>query len=175
MFIRHLCLTGNKCWVYTSTQYGLIMPKLWVRLEYDTFYQINEATPGRSRKKKKKHRHLNFNNVSYLNDWKWNYSAPAVFYCAPLLYICKAIYPLLLSNRATYPGSHLQIAWEKKRKKKRKCCSVLAETRHCSLWVLNCLNMHIMSRLLCEACPSAKWIINTADLMLAWKMKHLAL
>lgn len=120
--------------------------------------------------KKKKHSHLNFNNVSYLNDWKWNYLAPAVFHCTPLLYFCKAICPLLLSNRATYPGSHLQTA-----RKNWKRCSVLAETGRRSLWVLNCLNMHIMSRLPCEARPSAKWIINTTDLMLVWKMKHLAL
>lgn len=108
--------------------------------------------------------------MSYLNDWKWNYLVPAVFHSTPLLYFCKAIYPLLLSNRATYPGSHLQTAW-----KNWKRWSILAETRRRSLRVLNCLNMHIMSHLPCEACPSAKWIINTTDLMLVWKMKHLAL
>lgn len=111
--------------------------------------------------------------MSYLNNWEWNYLAPAVFHSAPLLYICKAIYPLLLSNRATYPGSHLQTAREKK--KKRKCCGVLAETRRRSLRVLNCLNMHIISHLPNKACPSAKWIINTMDLMLVWKTKHLTL
>lgn len=175
MFVRSSCATGNKAlstYLDPVRTLWLISSELWVRLAYDISHQINTATPCRSRKrgKKKKHSHLNFNNVSYLNDWKWNYLAPAVFPCTPLLYFCKAICPLLLSNRATYPGSHLQTA-----RKNWKRCSVLAETGRRSLWVLNCLNMHIMSRLPCEARPSAKWIINTTDLMLVWKMKHLAL
>ena len=176
MFVRCLCATGSKVlstYLDPVRTLWLISSELLVRLAYDISQpntHSNTLQVKKKEKKKKKHSHLNFNNVSHLNDWKWNYLAPAVFHSTPLLYFCKAICPLLLSNRATYPGSHLQTA-----RKNWKRCSVLAETGRRSLWVLNCLNMHIMSRLLCEARPSAKWIINTTDLLLVWKMKHLAL
>lgn len=122
----HLCSYGE-----TSVKHiprvctnatGLIMSELRVGSVYDISHPINTATPCRSRGKGVgvgagrgwgEHRLLNFNNVSHLSDWKWNYLVPAVFHSTPLLYFCKAIYPLLLSNRATYPGSHLQTAGKK--------------------------------------------------------------
>lgn len=146
---------SNACRNSVQT-YGVLMSELWVSLVWyipankQDGLQVKEEEGGKDKKKKKKTLALNFNNVSYLNDRKWNYLAPAVFHSAPLLYICKAIYPLLLSNRATYPGSHLQTASEKKKKRRKekwKCCRAPAETWHRSLWVLNCLNMHIMSGL----------------------------
>ncbi len=118
----HLCSYGACAWQETSVQ---LIPQLSTNALTDNvlamsptcvwYFPPNKHSNPLQVKKKKNPWLLNSNNVSHLNDWKWNYLAPAVFHSTPLLYFCKAIYPLLLSNRATYPGSHLQTAREKKK------------------------------------------------------------
>ena len=143
----HLCSYGACARQETSVKHiprpssNTLTDNVWAVSQTCIWYfppnkHSNTLQVKKKKKKKKKHTHLNFNNVSYLNDWKWNYLAPAVFHSTPLLYFCKAIYPLLLSNRATYPGSHLQTA-----RKNWKRWSVLTETGRRSLWVLNCLSI----------------------------------